>query len=416
MANYTRKKDWGLKEKIIFVVAMVLLYRIGVSVPIPFVNAEAFQNFVATPSINNMLFATTMMGGSLTQLGVLSLGVMPYITASIIMQLLKVIVPKIDEMHKNDADRKKITQWTRYMAIPLAITQSIGLVIGAPALMGFQVFKTDSIFAMVIAIFTMVIGAILAMRIGEEITLRGIGNGVSLVIFTSILVTLPGLIIQTYNGQGVEMAVLFGALLILVLGFILFVEKSELRVPIVYTKSSHNVSRSTQASMLPIKVAIAGVLPVIFASTLSMLPTMVSQFYAKPWVLATASYLSYGSLYFIALFLFLTIVFTFFSIKLVFDVDRISTELRSQGGFIDGQRPGDETKQYLTTLGKRMAVLDAVYLSIISIGTFVALPLLGINNNTFAATSIIILGTVVTTFMAAVDSERFKGKHESMLY
>lgn len=416
MANRNRKKDWGLKEKIIFVIVMVLLYRIGVSVPIPFVNAEAFQNFVATPSINNMLFATTMMGGSLTQLGVLSLGVMPYITASIIMQLLKVVVPKIEEMNKNDADRKKITQWTRYLAIPLAITQSVGLVIGAPALMGFEVFVTDSVFAMAVAIFTMMIGSILAMRIGEEITLRGIGNGVSLVIFTSILVTLPGLIVQTYNSQGIEMALIFGGLLILVLGFILFIEKSELRVPIVYTKSSHNISRSTQASMLPIKVAIAGVLPVIFASTMAMLPTMLSQFYMKDWVMVLASYLSYGSLYFMGLFVFLTIIFTFFSIKLVFDVDRISTELRSQGGFIDGQRPGDETKNYLTMLGKRMAVLDAIYLSVISIGTFIALPMLGITNNTFAATSIIILGTVVTTFMAAVDSERFKGKHESMLY
>lgn len=411
-----RKKDWGLKEKIIFVIAMLLIYRIGVSVPIPFINAESFENFVSNPSINNLLFATTMMGGSLTQLGVLSLGVMPYITASIIMQLLKVIVPKINEMYKSDADRKKITQWTRYLAIPLALTQSIGLVIGAPSLMGFEVFVTDSIFAMIIAIFTMVVGSVLAMRIGEEITLRGIGNGVSLVIFTSILVTLPGLIIQTYNSQGTEMAVLFGGLLILVLGFILFVEKSELRVPIVYTKSSHNVSRSTQASVLPIKVAIAGVLPVIFASTLAMLPTLVSQFYIRDWVVLVASYMTYGSLPFMSVFIVLTVFFTFFSLKLVFDVDRISTELRSQGGFIDGYRPGDETKQRLTTLGKRMAVLDAIYLSIISAGTFIALPLLGITNNTFAATSIIILGTVVTTFMAAVDSERFKGKHESMLY
>lgn len=411
-----RKKDWGLKEKIIFVIAMLLIYRIGVSVPIPFINAESFENFVSNPSINNLLFATTMMGGSLTQLGVLSLGVMPYITASIIMQLLKVIVPKINEMYKSDADRKKITQWTRYLAIPLALTQSIGLVIGAPSLMGFEVFVTDSIFAMIIAIFTMVVGSVLAMRIGEEITLRGIGNGVSLVIFTSILVTLPGLIIQTYNSQGTEMAVLFGGLLILVLGFILFVEKSELRVPIVYTKSSHNVSRSTQASVLPIKVAIAGVLPVIFASTLAMLPTLVSQFYIRDWVVLVASYMTYGSLPFMTVFIVLTVFFTFFSLKLVFDVDRISTELRSQGGFIDGYRPGDETKQRLTTLGKRMAVLDAIYLSIISAGTFIALPLLGITNNTFAATSIIILGTVVTTFMAAVDSERFKGKHESMLY
>ena len=414
MAN--RKKDWGLKEKITFVIVMIVLYRIGVSVPIPFIDAANFESFVTTPSVNNLLYATTMMGGSLTQLGVLSLGVMPFITASIIMQLLKVVVPKIDEMYKNDADRQKLTQWTRYLTVFLAMTQSLGIVIGAPALMGFDVFVTDSIWAKVLGIFTMVIGAVLAMRIGEEITLRGIGNGTSLVIFTSILVTLPGLIIQTYNSQGVEMALAFGGLLIAALGVILWVEKSELRVPIVYTKSSHNVSRSTQASILPIKVAIAGVLPVIFASTLTMLPTMVSQFYTKPWMMEIANYMVYGSIPFIAVFALLTVVFTFFSIKMVFDIDRISTELRAQGGFIDGQRPGAETKKHLRTLGNRMAVLDAIYLAVISIATFIALPLLGVTNNTFAATSLVILGTVVTTFIAAVDSERFKGKHESMLY
>lgn len=414
MAN--RKKDWGLKEKITFVIVMIVLYRIGVSVPIPFIDAANFESFVTTPSVNNLLYATTMMGGSLTQLGVLSLGVMPFITASIIMQLLKVVVPKIDEMYKNDADRQKLTQWTRYLTVFLAMTQSLGIVIGAPALMGFDVFVTDSIWAKVLGIFTMVIGAVLAMRIGEEITLRGIGNGTSLVIFTSILVTLPGLIIQTYNSQGVEMALAFGGLLIAALGVILWVEKSELRVPIVYTKSSHNVSRSTQASILPIKVAIAGVLPVIFASTLTMLPTMVSQFYTKPWMIEIANYMVYGSIPFIAVFALLTVVFTFFSIKMVFDIDRISTELRAQGGFIDGQRPGAETKKHLRTLGNRMAVLDAIYLAVISIATFIALPLLGVTNNTFAATSLVILGTVVTTFIAAVDSERFKGKHESMLY
>lgn len=414
MAN--RKKDWGLKEKITFVIVMIVLYRIGVSVPIPFIDAANFESFVTTPSVNNLLYATTMMGGSLTQLGVLSLGVMPFITASIIMQLLKVVVPTIDEMYKNDADRQKLTQWTRYLTVFLATTQSLGIVVGAPALMGFDVFVTDSVWAKVLGIFTMVIGAVLAMRIGEEITLRGIGNGTSLVIFTSILVTLPGLIIQTYNSQGIEMALAFGGLLIAALGIILWVEKSELRVPIVYTKSSHNVSRSTQASMLPIKVAIAGVLPVIFASTLTMLPTMVSQFYTKPWMLEIANYMVYGSIPFIAVFALLTIVFTFFSIKMVFDIDRIATELRAQGGFIDGQRPGDETKKHLRTLGNRMAVLDSIYLTVISIATFIALPLLGITNNTFAVTSLVILGTVVTTFIAAVDSERFKGKHESMLY
>lgn len=412
----SKRKDWGLSQKIIFVIAMVALYRIGVSIPIPFVDSEAFAKQLGEPALNTLLYATTMMGGSLSQLGLMSLGVLPFITASIIFQLLKVISPKINEMYKSDIERKKITQWTRYLAVVLSITQSVGFVVGAPALLGFSAFTTSSIWAIAIGIFTMTVGATLAMRIGEEITLRGIGNGTSLLIFTSILATIPAMIAQTYRFEGLELALIFVGLLVLVFGFIMFVEKSEYRIPITYTKSGHNVSRSTQASMLPVKVAIAGVLPVIFASTLSMLPTMVTQFYTKDWLLNIADKMQFGSPWFIGVTVALTIVFTFFSIKMVFDIDRISTELRSQGGFIDGQRPGEETESYLRKIGNHMGVLDAIYLSLISLGTFVAMPMLGIMNNSFAATSIIIMGTVVVTFLAAVDSERFKGKHESMLY
>lgn len=412
----SQRKDWGLKEKILFVIVMIAIYRIGVSIPIPFVNSEAFADQLGKPALDTLLYATTMMGGSLTQLGIMSLGVLPFITASIVFQLLKVISPKISEMYKSDMDRKKITQWTRYLAVILSITQSVGFVIGAPALMGFSVFTTSSPWAIGIGIFSMTVGAVLAMRIGEEITLRGIGNGTSLLIFTSILATIPAMIAQTYRTEGIETSAIFVGLLILVFAFIMFIEKSEYRVPITYTKSSNNVSRSTQASMLPVKVAIAGVLPVIFASTLSMIPTLLSQFYTKDWVLKIAEKMEYGSTPFVTVTIVLTIFFTFFSIKMVFDIDRISTELRSQGGFIDGQRPGEETESYLRKIGRQMGVLDAIYLSVISLGTFIAMPMLGIANNSFAATSIIILGTVVVTFLAAIDSERFKGKHESMLY
>lgn len=410
------RKDWGLSQKIMFVVAMVILYRIGVSIPIPFVNSEAFAEQLGKPALDTLLYATTMMGGSLSQLGMMSLGVLPFITASIVFQLLKVISPKINEMYKSDMDRKKITQWTRYLAVVLSVTQSVGFVVGAPALMGFSVFTTSSPWAIGMGIFTMTIGAVLAMRIGEEITLRGIGNGTSLLIFTSILATIPAMIAQTYRLEGLNTSLIFVGLLVLVFAFIMFVEKSEYRIPVTYTKSAHNVSRSTQASMLPVKVAIAGVLPVIFASTIAMLPTMVSQFYTKDWVIDLAAKMEFGSPWFIGVSIILTILFTFFSIKLVFEIDRITTELRSQGGFIDGKRPGEETQNYLKKIGNQMGVLDAIYLSIISAGTFIAMPMLGITNNSFAATSIVILGTVVVTFLAAVDSERFKGKHESMLY
>lgn len=410
----TGKKDWGLKEKIVFTLIMVLVYRIGVAIPIPFVNSEMLKEFINGQSSDSIVNSFIVMGGAFSQLGILSLGVMPYITASIIMQLMKVVVPKIDEMYKSDTDREKITQWTRYLTVLFALIQAGGVVLAAPSLLGFPVFTSDATIVTVIGIFTIVVGALISMRIGEEITLRGIGNGTSLLIFASILVNFPQFVKNSYDINGLYSAILFVILLLAILALVVFVEKSEYRIPVTYTKSSNkNIAKT---SSLPIKVSLVGVLPVIFASSIIMVPTILRQFFPnKEWVISVSDFFAFGEAPFIIAFVVLTILLSYFSIDVVFDADKTAKDIRVQGGFVNGIRPGKDTEKYLTSIAYKMTTLGAVYLSIISLISFIVFPLLGASGNHFTATSIIIVSTVVVTFVATIDAERSKESVSSVL-
>lgn len=354
--------------------------------------------------LGNIVSAMTMLGGSFSQLGLLSLGVIPYITASIIMQLMKVVSPRIEEMNQIDSERNKLTQWTRYLAVGLAIMQSVGIVVGAPQMFGFQIFSSDSIIAKIIAVFSMVVGAIIAMRIGEEITIRGISNGISLVIFTSILVTLPGLITGSYTSKGATAVTGFILLVAAVLALVVFVEHCEYPVRVIYTSSSGKTGNSY--GKLPIKVAIAGVLPVIFASSLVNMPLLLSQFYPRPWTEKLAAELTYGTVWYNVAFLSLTVFFTFFSVMLVFDVKQVTRNMRVQGGFIPGVRPGKDTENFISDKANKMAGISGVYLVVISLVTLILFPKVGLANNGFGATSIIILSTVVVTLITAIEAGR----------
>lgn len=404
-----KMKTWGLKEKILFTLAMVLVYRIGVAIPIPFIDAATIKQFFDTQSSDSIVNSFMALGGAFKQLGILSLGVMPYITASIIMQLLKVVVPKINEMYKSDTDRQTITQWTRYLTILFALMQAGGIILAAPTLLGFNVFVSDSPIVLVIGTFTIVIGALISMRIGEEITLRGVGNGVSLLIFASILVNIPQLINTSYEINGIFSAAILVAVLLAILALVVFVEKSEYRVPVTYTKSSNkNIAKT---STLPIKVALVGVLPVIFASSVIMVPSILRQFFpTTDWIITISDFFAYESIPFVVAFVVLNILLAFFAIEIVFDADKTAKDIRIQGGFVDGVRPGKATEKYLSTIAYRMTAIGAIYLSLISVISFVVFPLLGASGNHFTATSIIIVSTVVVTFVATIDAERSKEK------
>lgn len=407
------KKEWGLKEKAIFTVVMLVVYRLGVAIPIPYVDSVLFRQMTQDSVAGNIFTMMSVMGGALTTLGFLSLGVMPYITASIIMQLMKVGIPKIEEMNQTDEGRKKVAQISRYLTLPLATLQAVGIVVGAPSLFGFNVFTNDSFFAIATAVFTLVVGALVAMRIGEEITIRGISNGTSLLIFTSILVSIPPLFVNTWAKAAWVTTGGFILLLLLILALVTFIEKSEYRIPVIYTKSSMNTK--VQSSKLPVKVSLSGVLPVIFAGSLVAMPQIIAQIYPKPWAVSLANVMTPGHWVYTVVFIGLVIAFTFFSIILVFDVKKIATDIRVQGGFINGIKPGEATMDYLMSIAVKMAVLCAVYLSVITLVTIYLFPLVGITQNSLGATSVIILSTVIVTVVSVIESELSMINHSGFL-
>lgn len=395
--------DWTFKEKLGFTILMLFIYRVGVMIPLPFVDPNAFEAALSTGAGSSIFAAMTMVGGSLTQLGLFSLGVMPYITASIIFQLLKVAIPKLKEMSEDPIEQKKITQWTRYLTILMALFQGAGIVVGAPQLLGVQVFTSTGPMTMILAIFTMVVGAIIVMKIGEEITMRGVSNGQSLIIFTSILASIPGLMNSSLVAKGWGGFIGFALILLLVLSVVSFVEKSEYPITIVYAKSV--MRAQTNHNKLPIKVAIAGVLPVIFASAFVSIPVILEDFVKVPWVLTLAGWFHHGEPLYVIAFALLTIGMTYFSVQLVFDVDQIARQIKEQGGFVAGKRPGRETKEFISYIAYRMAGLDAIYLVAISFVSLFLFPLVGVPEGAFGATSIIILCTVVVTLLQVIDTE-----------
>ena len=400
----TSPNDWTFAQKAWFTIALIVVYRIGVTIPLPFVDAGVFEGAIKTSTAaGSLVTAMTMVGSSIAQMGVFALGVMPFITASIVMQLMKVVFPKIKEMYEGDATKKIITQWTRYLAIVIAIIQGAGILIGSERMLGVDVFTTKSWVAFVIALFAMVVGSVIVMRLGEEITLKGVSNGTSLLIFTSILASLPTLMTQSYISKSWIGVIIFSAILLAVLALVAYVEKSEYKVPVVYPKTS--VGAGSTRNNLPIKVAIAGVLPVIFASSLMSLPLMASAITQWEWVKWVERYFTFGTGLYAAVFVLLTIAATFFSVPLVFDPHQIATQIRANGGTVDNKRPGTETEKFLAYVSQKMAGLDSVYLVLISLATLYLFPLSGLAGGAFGATSIIILATVAVTLFAAIKAE-----------
>lgn len=397
--------DWNFKNKLAFTILMLVVYRIGVMIPIPFVNSNVFKDAVDQSQIaGGLLSAAAMVGGSLTQLGVFSLGVMPYITASIIFQLLKVAVPKLQALGQTDSGKKQITQWTRYVTVFLGFTQALGVVLGAPALMGINIFTEDTVIAKIIAVLTMTAGTLIIMRMGEELTAKGIGNGMSVIIFTSILSSLPNLIYQSYLAKGILSAIALFIILALILAMVSYIEKCEYRLSIVYAKTS--TRKTVNHNNLPIKLAIAGVLPVILSSVLISVPRLLEGVWDAGWIKWWNIHIGQGTIAYGIVFSLLTIAMTFFSVVIVFNVQEISKNIKTNGGFVTGKRPGEDTEVYLKYIANEMAGLDAIYLVLIGLVPLYLFPLVGVSEVAFGATSIIILCTVIVTILAVIDTER----------
>ncbi|MCX6485788.1 MAG: preprotein translocase subunit SecY [Rhodoluna sp.] len=432
-----------LRTKLLFTLAIVAIYRLGSFIPAPNVNFAAVQECltkVTAASANgdagpSQLYQLVNLfsGGALLQLSIFALGIMPYITASIITQLLRVVIPRFETLHKEgQSGQAKLTQYTRYLTIALAILQSTTLVAVArangqmfgSACQNVSLLNDQNAFSILLMVITMTAGTGLIMWMGELITERGIGNGMSLLIFTSIASRFPDSVVQVWN-KSPETALMVIAIGVVIVGLVILVEQSQRRIPVQYAKRM--VGRREyggQSTYIPIKVNMAGVVPVIFASSLLYLPALIAQFnqpdakgQVAPWVSWVSQYLTKGDhpLYMLMYFL-LILGFTYFYVAITFNPQEVSDNMKQYGGFIPGIRAGRPTTEFLEYVLSRVTLPGAIYLGLIALIPLIAFGLLGTSQNfPFGGTSILIIVGVGLESVKQINAQMQERNYQGLL-
>jgi len=417
-----------LRRKLLFTISMMVVFRVGSFLPTPGVSYPNVQACIEQTSDNDLLGLVNLFsGGALLQLSVFALGIMPYITASIIIQLLRVVIPKFEELHKEgQSGTAKLTQYTRYLTIGLAVLQSTTIITFARSGSLFQgcsleVIPDDTPITLLIMVITMTAGTGLIMWLGELITERGVGNGMSLLIFTSIAASFPGALWSIAGGDGGAgkfIAVL--AIVVLVIGLVVFVEQSQRRVPVQYAKRM--VGRRMyggSSTYIPIKINMAGVIPVIFASSLLAVPTLIAQF-GDPtagWVQWISVHVADpGAPLHIGIYLLLIIFFCYFYTAITFNPDEVADNMKKYGGFIPGIRAGRPTAEYLDYVITRITAPGSLYLAMVALIPTIAFIVLGVGTNIpFGGASILIVVGVGLETVKQIESQLQQRHYEGFL-
>ena len=427
-----------LRRKIGFTLAIIGIFRLGSFIPAPFVDYRNVQQCVAGAGGTTGLYelVNVFSGGALLQLSIFALGIMPYITASIITQLLRVVIPHFETLHKEgQTGQAKLTQYTRYMTIGLALLQSTTLITvarsgalfgantGVPACN--QLLSNDSWYAIMLMVITMTAGTGLIMWLGELITERGVGNGMSLLIFVSIAATFPASLWAIAQTEGFEIFIVVLAIGLIIMGLVVFVEQSQRRVPVQYAKRV--VGRRTYGgnnTYIPIKVNMAGVVPVIFASSLLYLPALLAQFNQPTagespaeWVVWIQNNLTSGdnALYMLVYFL-LIVGFTYFYVAITFNPEEVADNMKKYGGFIPGIRAGRPTAEYLDYVLTRITFPGSLYLGLVALIPLIALATVNANQNfPFGGASILIIVGVGLDTVKQIDSQLQQRHYEGLL-
>jgi preprotein translocase subunit SecY len=427
-----------LRRKIGFTLGIVALFRLGSFIPAPFVDFGNVQLCLAGNAGTDGLYdlVNLFSGGALLQLSIFALGIMPYITASIIVQLLRVVIPHFDTLYKEgQTGQAKLTQYTRYLTIALGILQSTTLITVArsgalfPSNSGISecndLITNDAWYAIMLMVITMTAGTGLIMWMGELITERGIGNGMSLLIFTSIAATFPSALWNIQQSKGWEVFLLTIVVGIVIMAAVVFVEQSQRRIPVQYAKRM--VGRRTYGgnnTYIPIKVNMAGVVPVIFASSLLYLPALIAQFNQPAtgqapaeWVAWIQNNLTSGDnpLY-MAVYFLLIIGFTYFYVAITFNPEEVADNMKKYGGFIPGIRAGRPTAEYLDYVLTRVTLPGSLYLGLIALIPLIALATVGANQNfPFGGASILIIVGVGLETVKQIDSQLQQRHYEGLL-
>ncbi|MET7473033.1 preprotein translocase subunit SecY [Streptomyces sp. NPDC005648] len=423
-----------LRKKLLFTLAIIVVYRVGTHIPIPGVNYTAVQQCVTEASGTQGLFGLVNMfsGGALLQITIFALGIMPYITASIILQLLTVVIPRLEALKKEgQAGTSKITQYTRYLTVALAILQGTGLVATARSgalfngcTVASSIVPDRAIFTTIVMVVTMTAGTAVVMWLGELITDRGIGNGMSILMFISIAATFPSALWAikkqgTLAGGWIEFGTVILVGLVMV-GLVVFVEQAQRRIPVQYAKRMiGRRSYGGTSTYIPLKVNQAGVIPVIFASSLLYIPALVAQFSGsnagwKTWV---EQNLTKGDhpVYIISYFL-LIVFFAFFYVAISFNPEEVADNMKKYGGFIPGIRAGRPTAEYLSYVLNRITWPGSLYLGLIALVPTMALVGFGATNNfPFGGTSILIIVGVGLETVKQIESQLQQRNYEGFL-
>jgi preprotein translocase subunit SecY len=409
-----------IRTKIAFTAAMLLLYRLGAYIPAPGVNLDAVKSIESNFSGNNVLgFLNLFSGGSLSRLSLFALGIMPYITASIILQLMTVVVPSLERLQKEgEVGQQKITQYTRYLTVALAFAQSLGYVFL------FQSFQTSAGTSVVgtltfgkvfLIVICLTAGTTLLMWFGELITQRGVGNGISLMIFASIASRIPEGITKWWTNPDQVFVVMMPFIALAVIVGIVFVQEGQRRIPVQYAKRVVGRRMTTGGSTyLPLRVNMAGVIPVIFAASIMAFPPTIGQLLNTPAALDFAAFFSPGSWAYVVGEVFFIIIFTYFYTAVTFNPVDQADNLKKYGGFIPGVRPGRPTAEYLDRILSRLTFPGALFL-----GAVAALPTILISQTSanffFGGTSILIVIGVALDTVKQLEAQLMMRNYEGFL-
>ncbi len=410
-----------LKSRVIFTLALLAVYRIGGHIPTPGINGEELSKFLAAKGGALMGFFDMFSGGALSRLTIFALGIMPYISASIILQLLTVVIPAIGRLAKEgEQGRKKITQYTRYGTVLISAIQSFGIALGLEGMSEGAFVQNPGWAFRLMTVITLTSGTAFIMWLGEQITERGIGNGISLIIFAGIVASLPNAVINTIRlfKTGELPLLLVIALLVLivaVVAVVIFIERGQRKVPVQYAKRV--IGRKMyggQSTHIPLKINTSGVIPPIFASSIIMFPATIAGFTAVPWIQSIARQFAPGTLFYTILYVSMIFFFCYFYTAIIFNPVDLADNLKKYGGFIPGIRPGKKTSEYIYRVLSRITFGGAIYLSVICV-----LPEILINNFNvpfyFGGTSLLIVVGVALDTVSQIESHMLTRSYEGFL-
>ena len=424
----TIRKAWGipeLRKKIIFTILILLIFRIGNAIPVPYVNRELLQSYLDGMSTTVLGLYNVMSGGAFAQATVFALGVQPYINSSIIIQLLTIAIPVLERLARDggEAGKKKIASITRYATVAIALLQGLGYYF---LMKHYNILEQQGVWPAIVIVISLVAGSAFVMWLGEQVNEFGIGNGISIILFAGILSRVPTMVSQgaAYIAQHGNMGYLW--MLLLVIGIlamivlIVHVSAAERRIPVQYAK--RQVGRKMyggQASSLPMKVNMSGVLPIIFAQSIAMIPATIGAFLPTPaegtFGYAILNAIDTKSVLYMIFYFLMIIAFSYFYATIQFNPIEISNNLKRNGGFIPGFRPGKPTSDFISKVLSKVTLFGAVYLGIVAIAPLIVGKALGNSALAIGGTSVIIVVGVALETVQALESQMLMRQYKGFL-